>query len=108
MHDFLKDQEAYRDLIYEMVKRGRENGMLESAAKAMGLEVNTIEQWGYRSKQSQVAYFYRVVALALLLEDDALAHWIAKLSGGRFIKEGAWEELKDYLRGACQQLEGMD
>jgi hypothetical protein len=94
LEQFLLDPEGHtKDLINLLVTQGkREN--LEKAARLLGVDSNTIRQWGYRTKDNEHAYLYRAIIVSVCMEDPRILYEWAKMFKQEIHPKGTGAELE--------------
>lgn len=104
LEQFLLDPEGHvKDLINLLVTQGKKEN-LEKAAKLLGVESNTIRQWGYRTKDNDHAYLYRAIILSVCMEDPRILHEWAEMFKQEVHPRGTRAELEK-LRKIKEVLE---
>lgn len=96
--DFASDPDGFTKdwLNLTVTKAGTEK--LRQCAKVLNLAENTIRMWGYRDKDSQHAYFYRVILAMKCLEDCYPLEMAANVLGLELHPKGTREKLERYRK----------
>jgi len=78
---FLLDPDGHsKDWLNLLVTQGNKDD-LQRCSKMLGIECNTIRQWGYRDKESQQAYLYRAIILSICMKDCRILREWAEMAG---------------------------
>lgn len=94
LEQFLLDPDGHtKDLLNLLVTQGKKEN-LEKAAKLLGVDVNTIRQWGYRTKDNDHAYLWRSIILSVCMEDYRILQEWADMCKQEMHPRGTGAELE--------------
>ncbi|OGP69674.1 MAG: hypothetical protein A2Y80_02090 [Deltaproteobacteria bacterium RBG_13_58_19] len=92
--EFLLDPEGHtKDLINLLVTQGKKED-LEKAARLLGVDINTIRQWGYRTKDNDHAYLWRAIILSVCMKNDRILREWAEMFKQEVHPRGTGKELE--------------
>ncbi|MFA4834811.1 MAG: hypothetical protein WC749_01895 [Dehalococcoidia bacterium] len=92
--EFLLDPDGHtKDWLNLLVTQGTKED-LQRCSKALGVEINTIRQWGYRDKESQQAYLYRAIILSVCMKDHRILRQWAEMASQELHPKGTGAELE--------------
>lgn len=104
--EFLLDPDGHtKDWLNLLVTQGTKDD-LQRCSKALGVEINTIRQWGYRDKESQQAYLYRAIILSVCMKDNRILREWAEMAGQELHPKGTGEDV-DKLRLQVERIKGI-
>jgi hypothetical protein len=105
LEQFLLDPEGHtKDLLNLLITQGKKEN-LEKASRLMGVDSNTIRQWGYRTKDNGHAHLYRAIILSVCMEDPRILLEWAEMFKQEVHPKGTRAELEK-LRKIKEVLEG--